>query len=156
DDADPADFRGTQGMCGEDHRIFRILDNVDLLAAQLANDGLYAHALHTDACAHAVHIAVAALHGDLGALPGFPRASANRHRAIVNLRDFLLEQPHYQLRGGSRYEHTWALAGFVDQLDHAANAVTDAVTLETRLLFLGELGFRLTQVEDIIGPFDAL
>ena len=53
--------------------IFRVLDDVDLFAAQLANDGLHAHALHADAGADAIDIPVAALHGDLGALAGLAR-----------------------------------------------------------------------------------
>ncbi len=109
DDADAADLGGAERVRGEDHRIFRIFDDVDLLAAQFADDGLHAHALHAHAGAHAIHIAVAALHGDLGALAGFARAAVDLHGAVVDLRHFLFEQAHHQLRRGARNQHARAL-----------------------------------------------
>ena len=107
---DAADLGRAQRVRGEDHRIVGILDDVDLLAAQLADDRLHAHALHAHAGAHAIHVAVAALHGDLGALAGFARAAFDDHRVVVDLRHFLLEQAHHQLRRGARNHHARALA----------------------------------------------
>ena len=79
----------------------RIFDDVDLFAAQFTNDGLHAHALHADAGADAVHVAVAALHRNLGAFAGFARASADLYRAVVDFGHFLFEQAHHQFRRSS-------------------------------------------------------
>src|SRR5688572_8787424 len=117
-------------MSGEDHRLLREFDDIDLLAAQLADDRLHAHPLHPDASADAIDVAIAALHGDLGALSGFPRTASDGYCAIVNFRHFLLEQAHHQLRRGARYQHARALARFIHQLDHAADAVTRAIAFE--------------------------
>ena len=51
---------GTERVGGERHRVVGEFDDVDLFAAQLADDGLHAHALHAHAGAHAIHVAVAA------------------------------------------------------------------------------------------------
>ena len=68
DDGDARNLRGTQRVRREAHRIVAKFDDVDLLAAQFANDGLHAHALHADARADAIHVAIAARHRDLGTL----------------------------------------------------------------------------------------
>src|SRR6185369_12479426 len=131
-------------------------DDVDLFAAQLADDRLHAHALHADAGAYAIDVAVAALHSDLDALAGFAGAALDRHRAIVNLGHFLLEQAHHQFRRGARHQHSGALARFIDELDDAAHAIAHAVALEARLLLFGQLGFGLAEIENVVRPLDAL
>ncbi len=70
-DGDAADLGGLQSLFGEGGDLFGELDDVDLFAAQLADDGLDAHALHADAGTDGVDILVAGLDGDLGALAGF-------------------------------------------------------------------------------------
>src|ERR1019366_9353132 len=129
---------------------------VDLFAAQLADDGLHAHAFHAHASAHAIHVAVAALHRDLGALTGFPRAALDGHGAVVNLRNFLLEQAHHQLWSGARYHHPRTLAGLVHHADDAAHAVAHAITFQPGLLLLRQARFRLAQIQNVIGAFHPL
>src|SRR5713101_8309859 len=75
DDADTADFGGAKRVRGEHHRVFRELDDVDFLPAQFANDGLHPHAFHTHTGAHAVHVTIAAVHGDFCAFTGLSRAA---------------------------------------------------------------------------------
>src|SRR5262249_9686030 len=100
-------------MSGEDYGIFGVFDDVDFFAAQFANDGLHAHAFHADARTHAVHVAVAALHRDLGAFAGLARAAADLHRTVVDLGYFLLEQTHDQFGSRARHEHSRAFAGLI-------------------------------------------
>ena len=45
---------------GEGHEVVAVLDDVDLLAAQLADDRLHARALHADAGADRIDVALAA------------------------------------------------------------------------------------------------
>src|SRR4051794_17030851 len=127
------------------HRVFRKFDDVDLLAAQLADDRLYAHTLHTHARAHAIHVAVAALHRDFGPLTGLAGTAADHDRAVVDLGDLLFEQAHHQLRRRAGHQHTRPFARFVDQLDNAADPVAYAIALQARLLFLRQLGFGLAE-----------
>ena len=87
-----ATFRGLQRLFGEGGDLFRELDDVDLFAAKLADDGLHAHALHADAGADRVDILVAGHDGDLGALTGFAGDGADGDGAVVDLRDFALEE----------------------------------------------------------------
>src|SRR5260370_22334927 len=141
---------------GEDHRIVGKFDDVDLLAAQLANDRLHAHALQADAGANTIDIAVAALHRDFGALAGFPGAVLDGNRTVVNFGNFLFEQPHDQLGGGARNHDAGALAGLVDSFDDAAHAVADASIFESRLLLLGQPGFGFSPIEHKVGAFAAL
>ena len=123
-------------MRGEHHRIVVEFDDVDLFAAQFANDRLHAHALHADAGADAIHVAVAAGYGDLGALAGFARAAFDHHGVVVNLGNFLLEQAHHQFRRGARNDHARVLAGLLHALDHAADAVAHAEAFQRDCSFL--------------------
>src|SRR5450759_782833 len=156
DDHNPADLGRTQRMGGKDDGVVGILDDVDFLAAQLTDDGLHAHALHAHASAHAVHIAVAALHGGIGALAGFARATLDGDRTVVNLRDFLFEEAHDQFGRRPRYQHSGPLAGFVDELNDAAYAVSHAIAFQAGLFLLGQLGFGFAEVQHVVRTFHAL
>src|SRR6476660_8649444 len=90
--SDAADFGWLESLFREHDRIFVILDDVDLLATEFANDGLHTHALHPDAGADRVDVFVFRHDGDLGALTGFARDGANLYGAIVDFRNFRLEQ----------------------------------------------------------------
>src|SRR4051812_15388349 len=140
----------------EDHGVFREFDDVDLLAAQLTDDRLHPHTLHAHASTHAIYITIAALHGDFGPLTGLAGTPADHDRAVVNFGDFLFEQAHHQLRRRAGHQHARSLARFVDQLDNAADPVAYTVALQARLLFFRELGFRLSEVENVIRAFNAL
>ena len=102
-----------------------VLDDVDLLAAQFANDRLHAHALHADAGSDCVHLFVFGQDCDLGALSSFARSCADHHRAVVNLRNFGLEQVLHKFRRGTRNHDTRAFRGFLDARDNHTNALAD-------------------------------
>ncbi len=84
-DGDAADLCGLQRFFGEGGDLFGELDDVDLFAAQFANDGLDAHALHADTGADRVDVLVAGHDGDLGALTGLAGDGANGDGAVVDL-----------------------------------------------------------------------
>src|SRR5262249_36672614 len=129
DHGDTADLRRTESIGRHLDGIFRVLDDIDLLAAQLADDGLHAHAFHADAGAHAVHVAVARQYSDLGALAGLARARLDGHRTVVNFRHFLLEEAHDELRRAARHHHPRATAEFIHVLDHTADSVAGSEAL---------------------------
>src|SRR5208337_3760385 len=91
-DGDAADFGRLQGLFGEGGDLFRVLDDIDFFAAQFADDGLHAHALHAHAGADGVNVLVAALDGDLGALAGLAGDGADDHGAVIDLRDLRLKE----------------------------------------------------------------
>src|SRR5262249_48874393 len=105
DHGDAADLGRAESIRRHLDRIFRVLDDVDLLAPQLADDGLHPHALHADTGAHAVHVAVPRLDGDLGSLAGLARARLDGHGAVVNLGYLLLEEAHHELWRAARDHH---------------------------------------------------
>src|ERR1700722_9610274 len=156
DDRDAADLGGTERMRGEDHRVFGEFDDVDLLAAQLANDGLHAHALHAYASAHAVHVAIPAHDGDFGALTGFARAAFDDHRVVVDLRNFLLEQPHHEFGRSTGHNHSRVLARLVHTADHATAAIAHTEIFQLALFFFEQTRFGLAQVDHQVLALDAL
>src|SRR5262249_8802054 len=93
---DARDLGRAQRFLLEGHGFFAVRDDVDFLAAQFADDGLYAHALHADARTHRVDVFVAAENGDLGALARFAGGGADLHRAVVNFRHFHFKQALHQ------------------------------------------------------------
>ena len=59
--------------------------------------GLFA----VDARADAIDISVTAQNRDFRTFAGFPGATFNDNRAVIDFRYFLLEQPHHQFRSGA-------------------------------------------------------
>src|SRR5271165_252857 len=102
-----ADLGGLQSLLSKRDRILVILNDVDLLAAQLADDRLHAHALHADAGADGVDVLVLRHDGDLRALPSFARDGANHDRAVINFWNFRLEQMLHEFRRGARDHDAW-------------------------------------------------
>src|SRR5262249_10862583 len=133
-----------------------VLDDIDLLAAQLADDGLHAHPFHPDAGAHAVHVAVARQYSDLGALAGLARARLDGHRTVVNFRHFLLEEAHDELRRAARHHHPRATAEFIHVLDHTADSVAGSEALRPRLLAPRETRLGPAEIDDEVRSLGAL
>src|SRR5262249_10084294 len=75
-DLNTSDFRRAKRLLRERDGFFAVGDDVDLFAAQFADDGLHAHALHAHAGADGVDVFVAAEDGDFGALAGFAGGGA--------------------------------------------------------------------------------
>ena len=95
------DLGRRQGALGEGDEIVAVLDDVDLLAAQLADDRLHAGALHADAGTDRIDVALAAVDGDLGALAGRADGGLDHDGAVVDLGHFHLEQLDEQSRDRS-------------------------------------------------------
>ena len=95
---------GLSALRHEGHRILRVLDDVDLLAAKLADDRLHARALHADAGAYRIHVALARVDRDLRTVARFAHGAANHHRAVVDLGHLLLEELDEERGVGAR-EH---------------------------------------------------
>src|SRR6266436_1738810 len=151
-----ADFGRLQSLLRKRHGILVILDDVDLLAAQFADDGLHAHAFHADASAHSIHVLVLRHHGNLGALAGFPRDGPNHHRPVVDFGNFGLEQMLHQIRRRTRHHHLRTLRSLLDARDDHAHALSDGKRLQARLLLAWHARFGFADVENDVWTFDAL
>jgi hypothetical protein len=118
-----AHFSRLQRFLRKRHRIFVVFDNVNLLAAQLADDRLHAHAFHSHAGAHGIHVLVARHYGYLGALTGLARNGPDLHGAVIDFRDFRLEQVLHQLWRGPRNNHGRTLGILVHAHQHGAHSL---------------------------------
>jgi hypothetical protein len=76
-------FAEAERVGDEAHRVVRELDDVDLLAAQLADDRLHARALHPDARADRIDVTLARVDGHFRAIPACAGA-ADHHGAVVS------------------------------------------------------------------------
>ncbi len=151
-----ADLGRLQSFFGEGRDLVAELDDVDLFAAQFADDGLHAHALHAHAGAHGVHVLVAALHRDLGALAGLARNGADNHGVVVDLGNLRLEEVLHQFRRGAAHDHLRSLGGAVHLEQHHAHALAYGELLQPRLLALGAARLGFAQVVDDVLALDAL
>src|SRR4051812_33792150 len=91
-DDDALDLGRGNRIADEARRVVIVRDDVDLFAAKLLDDRLNAAALHADARADRVDVAVARRDGDLGASTGLTRARLDANDLLVDLGDLLLEQ----------------------------------------------------------------
>ena len=140
----------------EQDRILRPFDDVDLLAAQLADDRLHARALHADAGADRIDVALARVDRDLGAIAGLADRAADHHGAVVDLRHFLLEQLDQQGRIGARQHDLRPLGAAVDAADDGADAVADGVVLRARLFLARQLRLDAAELHDDVAVLEAL
>ena len=103
-----------QRLFGKRRDLFGVLDDVDLFATELADDRLYAHALHAHARTNWVHIFIARNDGDLGAFACLTRDRADRYRAVVDFRNLALEEVLHQAGRRARDNDLRPLGGAVD------------------------------------------
>ncbi len=151
-----ADLGGLEGLFREGGDLFGELDDVDLFAAQFANDGLDAHALHADAGADGVDVLVAGHDGDLGALAGLAGDGPDGDGAVVDLGDFGLEEILDEDRRGAGDDDLRTFCGAVDAEENDADALAYGELLEAGLLALGHAGFGFAEVEDDVHGLEAL
>src|SRR5664279_15611 len=104
-DDDALDLGRCDRVADEARRVVIVRDDVDLLAAQLLHDGLDAAALHADARADRIDIAIARRHGDLRARTGLASRALDADDLLVDLRDLLLEQLLEQALVRARQDH---------------------------------------------------
>ena len=116
----PAYLGGLQCLFGKCYRVFMVFNYVNLLAAQLPNNGLHAHAFHAHTGAYRVYIFVSGHNGDFGALAGFAGNGPDLHGAVINFRDLSLEQVLHQFRRAARNNYCRAFGVLIHpRQDHA-------------------------------------
>ena len=132
----------------DDHlpRIGVILDDIDLLAAELAHDRLHARSARSDAGAYRVHLRIGAGDGNLGPVTGLPRKCLDLHRAVGDLSHLELKQAANKLRAGATENDLRATRRALDLEQQAANALTGLVLFARHLLFARHHGLGLAEI----------
>src|SRR4051794_25118099 len=156
-DGNARDLGRSQRVLRVDDDVFIERDDVDLLAAQLADDGLHARALHADACADRIDVALARHDRDLGALTRLADGAADDDSAVVNFRHFHLEKLDEQTRIGAREDDLRSFRLRVDVDDDSFDAIALRITFGARLLAARDdpLGLAI-EVDDHVAALEAL
>src|SRR6185312_5003021 len=150
-DDDLARHGGLEGLDHHLARVREVLDDVDLLAAELADDGLHASAAGADAGAHRVDLLVAAGDRDLGAVARLPGEGLDLDGAVGDLGDLELEEAADELGAGAGQDDLRAAGRVLDLEQERADAVARLVFLARDLLAGRHHRLGLAQVhEDVI------
>src|SRR5437588_6346259 len=149
-------FCRAQSLLRERHGLFAIGNDVDFFAAQLADDGLHAHAFHPHACANGVNVLVAAHYCHFGTLARFARRMPDLHGAVVNFRHFHFEQPLHQARIRAGHDNLRPLRRAIHCLDDNAQPLANIVSFELRLFALRQPRFGPPHIHNHVGAFGAL
>ena len=156
DDGHALHFRRAQRVGDERDRVLGPFHDVDLLAAELADDRLHARTFHADARTDRIDVALAGEHGHLGAVARLADGASNHHGAVVDLGHFLLEQLDEQRRIGTREHDLRTLRAAVHALDDRADAIVRVVALGARLLLPRDDRFVASHLDDDIAVLEAL
>src|SRR5262249_48060631 len=120
------------------------------------NDRLHARALHPDARADRIDVALAREDRYLGAVPSLAHGAADRDRAVVDLGHFLLEQLDEQRRIRARQHDLRALGAAVHALDDGAHAVAGVVAFGARLFLARNDGLVAADLHDDVAVLETL
>src|SRR5581483_5260697 len=110
-------------------RVGRVVDDVDLLPAELLHDRLHARPAHADAGPDRVDVAVVRHDGDLRAAARLAHGRLHLDDALVDLRHLLTEELDQEVRVRPREDDLRTLRGQVDVVDVRADAIALAVAL---------------------------
>src|SRR5258705_401579 len=128
----------------------------DLVAAQLADDGLDARALHAHAGADGIDVLLAGDDRDLGPLPRLAHAAPDLDGAVVDLGHLHLEELDEQGRIRAADHDLRALGRLQDLDDGHAHAVARLVGLGPALLLAREQRLRAPDVDHEVAHLLAL
>ena len=150
------DLGGRDRVAHEARRILVVRDDVDLLAAQLLHHRLDAGALHADAGADRIDVAVArATRRSSRGRPARARTPRCATMPLVDLGDLLLEQLLEQALVRARQDDLRAARVFVDVEDVGLDAVAGAVRLARHLLAHRQHRLGAAEVDDDVAALEA-
>ena len=152
----PRHLGGAESIGCELRDFFVPFNDVNLLAAQLPDDGLDTHALHAHTGAHGVYIAVSGDNGNLGALPRLAGDGLDQNSSVIYLRNLHFKKPLNEGSVGAGKHHLCAFGIGIHLFDYDPQPVPNAVVLQPRLLAPGQPPFMAAQVHNNIGAFDPL
>ena len=143
-----------QGVDDEGGGIRGPLDDVDLFALQLADDGLHPGPPHADARANGVDARIVGQDGDLGARSRVPGHGLDFYDAVVDFRHLLGEQLGHELGMGPGQEDLRAARLLAHVDDVGAHPVAGVEVLAGDGFVAAEQPFRPVHVDDHVAVFD--
>ena len=149
------DLGGRQTIDDKGGGIPRPLDDVDLLALQLADHRLHARAAHADAGADRINAGIVGKHGDLGARAGVAGDRPDFDDAFVDLRHLLGEQLDHELRVGARKEHLRPARLFAHVDDVGAHPIAGVEVFARNGLFAAQQRLGTVEIDDDVAELDA-
>ena len=147
---------GAKRVDDEARRIRVPLDDVDLLALQLVDDGLDARAAHADASTDRIDRGILRNDGDLGAAAGVAGDRLDLDDAVVDFRHFLREQLRHELGPGAGEEYLRAARLAADVVDVGADAIAVANVLARDHLVAANDALGTAEIDDDVAVLDAL
>ena len=142
-DDDAGDSGRRQRVGDEARRIVGVVDDVDLLPAQLSHDGAHARTHRANACALGVDALAGGGDGDLRAMSGFTGDGLDLDEALLNLGNLTLEEAGDEVGVSARQGDTRAALGALNAHDVGADAVAVSVGLTRDLFAVGQDGFKV-------------
>ena len=149
--------RRRERLGDEPGRVVVVRDDVDALAAQLADDHAHARAARAYAGAHRVHTVRMGDHGDLAAagngltvtaaVAGLARDHLDLDEAVGDLGHLELEQLAHELLAAPRELDLRTLGGLLHAHDHGLDASAVLVVLGLDLLAPRQLGLDAAQLD---------
>src|SRR3954451_13743233 len=131
-------------------------DDVDLLALQLIDDGLYARTAHADAGTDRVDGGIARNHRDFRARARIPRHRLDLDDAVIDLRHFLREQFGHELRVGAREKDLRPTRLTAHVIDKGADAVAVTKGFARQHLIAAHDRLAAPEVHNHVAVFDPL
>ena len=153
-DADRRDFRGRQRRPHENHGVVRPRDDVDLLALELLNHVLHANALHADASADRIHVAILRDDRDLGTRARLAGAELDLDDLLADLRDFHFEELHQIARARAREIELRTAVRQAHVREIGLHAVARLELLARDDLGAGQEGVGLAEVDHHVAALD--
>ena len=145
--------RRAKGISNIFCRVNAPLYNVDFLIAQLVDDSLDAHTLHSDAGAYRIHIFVVGMNGNLGAHTRLSGHGFDFYGTIGDLRHLIFKETLQQARMSTGYDNLRALVGLLYLDDECLNGLANPVFLTGNLLRGSHHSCGLAEIDvDILLP----
>jgi len=138
-----------------ERRVFVVLDDVDLFAAQLADDRLHPRAFHAHTRADRVDVAILRPDRDLRAFAGIAGDADDQYGAVVDLRHFHLEQLFDEQFAGPRKRQLRSLPEPLHVDEHGADSIPRVVMLGARLFATGDDSLGSPEVEDHVAAIES-
>src|SRR5258708_660479 len=133
----------------DDHlfRVATIRNDIDLFAAQFANNTLHASAAGADTSANRIHFGIGGAHRYLRAITWFARERFDFHRAVCDFGHFDFEKTAHETAARAAENKFRAARRGIDRHQQTTDTLTRGVLFARDLLLAGQHGFRLTEID---------
>ena len=154
-DFDLTQFGGFEGFDDQFMNIGGPAEKIDLFVVELSHNIFHAGTANADAGADGIDFFHVRPNGDLRAETGFTGEGFNLHRAIVQLIDFEGEETAHEVRTGTGENDFGSTLTRLDGENESPDAFPGGVLFRRNAFAGGHDAFKLTQIDDNVGPLEA-